>query len=222
MERRFVLFLVLSFGILIGYSWLMQRIYPPKPRDVAAEAGCRQTGRRQGKPATRRKPPTRRSRSPSQPPKAGRRQAGRQGRREAENAAPANQGQAAEPEPPEQWVTLGSADPNDPYRMLVTLTNKGAALVRVELNSPRYCDIDDRSGYLGHLVMDSLRPGKGCPVQVVGPGTPAAEAGLKPGDIITAVGGKPVDGQESLEAVLEQDEARQEDRDRNPSRRQDD
>ena len=44
-----------------------------------------------------------------------------------------------------------------PYRMLVTLTNKGAAVARIELNSPRYCDIDDRSGYLGHLVMDSRR-----------------------------------------------------------------
>ena len=101
----------------------------------------------------------------------------------AEKAAPAIQA-APEPAAPEQWVTLGSADDADPYRMLVTLTNKGAAVARIELSSPRYCDIDDRSGYLGHLVMDSTLHGDGCPVQVVGPGTPAAEAGLKPGDVI--------------------------------------
>ena len=77
--------------------------------------------------------------------------------------------------------------------MLVTLTNKGAALARIELNSPRYCDIDHRNGYLGHLVMEPRGPGKGCLVQVVGPGTPAAEAGLKPGDVIKSVDGKPVD-----------------------------
>ena len=62
---------------------------------------------------------------------------------------------APEPEVPEQWVTLGSADEHDPYRMLVTLTNRGAAVARIELSSPRYCDIDNRYGYLGHLVMDS-------------------------------------------------------------------
>jgi YidC/Oxa1 family membrane protein insertase len=118
----------------------------------------------------------------------------------AERPAPTIQ--PAEPELPEQWVTLGSADSADPYRMLVTLTNRGAAVARIELNSPRYCDIDNRSGYLGHLVMDPTVGGNGCPVQVVGPGTPAAEAGLKPGDRITAVGEKPVTDAASLAVAL--------------------
>ena len=39
-------------------------------------------------------------------------------------------------------------------------------------------------------------------MQVVGPGTPAAEAGLKPGDVIKAVDGKPVTDRQSLEDVL--------------------
>ena len=59
------------------------------------------------------------------------------------------------PKCPEQWVTLGSASDTGPYRMLVTLASRGAALARVELS--RYYDIDDRSGYLGHLTTD-LRP----------------------------------------------------------------
>ena len=58
-----------------------------------------------------------------------------------------------QPKEPERWLTLGSANPDDPYRMLVTLTNKGAAVTRIELSSPKYRDIDHRNGYLGHLVI---------------------------------------------------------------------
>ena len=41
MERRFVLFLVLSFAILIGYSSLMRRLNPPKPAPEAARQADR-------------------------------------------------------------------------------------------------------------------------------------------------------------------------------------
>ena len=68
--------------------------------------------------------------------------------------------------------------------MLVTLSSEGASLARLELSSDRYRDLEDRSGYLGHLVMDNSDKGPGCLVQVVGAGTPAAEAGVKPGDRI--------------------------------------
>ena len=37
--------------------------------------------------------------------------------------------------------------------MLVTFTNEGAAVRRVELSSPRYLDLHDRGGYLGHLEL---------------------------------------------------------------------
>ena len=90
--------------------------------------------------------------------------------------------------------------------MLVTLTSRGAAVARIELNSPLYCDIDHRNGYLGHLVVDAPAAGKGgngCLVQVVGPGTPAAVAGLKPGDFITKIGNESVVGPMSLETALE-------------------
>jgi hypothetical protein len=47
--------------------------------------------------------------------------------------------------------------------------------------------------------------GKGCPVQVVGPGTPAAEAKLKVGDVIQTVDGKAVWDDLSLRALLKKD-----------------
>ncbi len=121
----------------------------------------------------------------------------------------------AKPQPkvPEQWVTLGSADPDAPYRMSVTLTNKGAAIERIELSSPRYCDIDHRNGYLGHLVHGSAgRRERAAGLQVVGPGTPAAKAGLQPGDVIKSFNGKPVSRSCVVREAVGQDEAASEGR----------
>ncbi len=91
------------------------------------------------------------------------------------------------------FVTLGSLDPQSPYRMLVTLTNRGAALSRVELNEAAYIDNNDSTGYLGQIVADeslanqeTLAGLPGVAAQVVGVGTPAAKAGLKPGDRIVS------------------------------------
>ncbi len=190
MERRFVIFLVLAFGILLGYSWLMQRLNP-RPPQQPGNIAARQAVDKAKPPADDKK----------EPPKAAEKPSDEKAAAKPEKAAPAIR-TAAEPEVPEQWITLGSADHADPYRMLVTLSNKGAAVARIELSSPRYCDVDDRSGYLGHVAMDSAVQRNGCLVQVVGPGTPAAEAGLKPGDVITAVNETPVTGRKSLEAAL--------------------
>ena len=71
--------------------------------------------------------------------------------------------------------------------MLATVCSEGASLARLELSSERYRDLEDRSGYLGHLVMDNSDRGAGCLVQVVGAGTPAAAAGVKIGDRILEV-----------------------------------
>ncbi len=105
---------------------------------------------------------------------------------------------------PRQWIALGSVDPNltNPYRMLVTLSSEGASLVRLELSSPRYRDLEDRSGYLGHLVMDDTDHGPGCLVQVVGAGTPAALADVRLGDRIRKVGAIEIEGPVELEAAL--------------------
>ena len=90
-----------------------------------------------------------------------------------------------ETEPPLQWFTLGSADPDEtknPYRLLVTATNAGAAIVRVELASSRFRDLERRGGYMGHLGFQDAP--NGVQINVVGPGTPAADAGLLPGDVL--------------------------------------
>ena len=88
------------------------------------------------------------------------------------------------------WVTLGSMDSNSPYRMLVTLTNRGAAPSRIELNTNQYRDVQELSGYLGQIVADqnlAELSGDGVTVQVVGPGTPADKFGLKIDDKIVQV-----------------------------------
>ena len=104
----------------------------------------------------------------------------------AENAAAANaQPAPAVPEVPLKFVTLGSLDRDTGYRMLLTLTNQGAAVRRAELNSPRFLDLNDFSGYLGHLELEDTPAG--VKVRAVGAGTPADKAGLKVDDVITKV-----------------------------------
>lgn len=103
---------------------------------------------------------------------------------------------------PAQYLTLGSVNPESGYRLLVTLSSQGAAVERIELASPRYRDLTDRGGYLGHVAtagpseegqdtafqdtaFQDTEPG--VLVQVVGAGTPAAAAGLQPGDRILSI-----------------------------------
>jgi YidC/Oxa1 family membrane protein insertase len=184
MERRFLLFLAISFSILMAYNALMARLHPPPPRPGPADRAAPE--RRDVAEAEKPEKPDRPEEPPEEPlddPKEG---------------LPAIE----QPVVPLQWITLGSADARDPYRMLVTLTNRGAAVARIELSSPRYLDLDDRTGYLGHVSAEPSEGGKGCQVDVVGRGTPAARAGLQPGDLITQVGADRVVDPASLAAAL--------------------
>ncbi len=76
---------------------------------------------------------------------------------------------------PFQRVVLGSLDPTSPYQMVVFFSNRGAAIERIELNNPRYQDIDARDGYLGSLALTD-DPQGGCLIGAVAPGSPAALA----------------------------------------------
>jgi YidC/Oxa1 family membrane protein insertase len=92
-----------------------------------------------------------------------------------------------EQDAPRERRTLGSLDPQAASGMLVTLSSRGATIERIELSGGNFHDQDDRSGYLGHLAAESAA-GEGCRVGIVGPGTPAALAGLQAGDLIVRVG----------------------------------
>ncbi len=213
MERRFLLFIVLAFAILWLHVMLTApKQQPKKPAEVAAGEDGEEP--EDGENAQQNGQQLEPGREPD-PDEPG----------EEPGEEPQTQGEEGEvlveeqPDIPPQWLTLGSADPAAEYRMLVTLTNKGAAVMRTELNSPRYHDLEDRSGYIGHFVVDeaaideSLR-GKGCPVQVVGPGTPAGEAGLLPGDLIKALGREEtteeITGPKDFAEAMEKTKARRE------------
>ncbi len=199
----FVVILVLA---LVVYPWMMRKLFPPPPK--AAEAPVAQgqkgekaagekmaAGRVANDKAAGDKKPEKEKEKPGDQANAnsmdGKSKPG--AGKDAEAAAGPEKAQANRAAPPEkkiaeprQWVSLGSVDPNpnNPYRMLVTLSNEGASVARVEFSGERYRDLEDRSGYLGHLVMDNSDKGPGCLVQVVGAGTPAAAADVNPGDRI--------------------------------------
>jgi YidC/Oxa1 family membrane protein insertase len=197
MDKRFVLFLVISVFIVLAHTYVMNILYPPKPPVAAAKPGPQAAEKPAAKPEAK-KPEAKPEAKPA----------------ESKPAAKPAEVQPAGPEVPEQLLTLGSLDPNSPYRMLVTLTNRGAAVVRAELNDPKFRDIEDRSGYLGHLSLDGAlgidaATDAGYRVDVVGAGTPAAEAGLKPGDVILAVNGQAVRGARGFHQVLHKTKPRQ-------------
>ncbi len=184
MFERVLLFVTLSIGILLLQSYLMRNGQEPEKQD---------------------KPAAQAEQAADQPDD--------KGLVDNEDVAP-SEDEATDKVPdmveesddevdwPRQYVSLGSVDSAGPYRMLVTLTTKGAAVVRTELSNPKYPDIEKRSGYLGHVLVDSDPEATECVVQVVGAGTPAAAAGMKPGDVIMSVGGEPVKDHRSLELAL--------------------
>jgi len=205
-ERRFVIFLLLSFAVLSVNLYIMS-LNAPDPADKQAAAEKTKTektdkttaktgaqektgeekteGEKTGQP-----PEVAKTDNPAEPPK-----------NPAENAPPK---EAQPPAEPEQFVTLGSLGGDSSYRLLATLTNRGAAVRRIELASQRFLDLQDRSGYLGDLAAESVGRQGGARVRAVGQGTPAHEAGLKVGDVITQINGEPVNNARQLGDFLRQ------------------
>ena len=168
MERRFFAFIVMAVGVLMLFNFWQARNAPPQ-RKLAKPAGVEEKDNAAAPDLPAGEEP-----SAEEPP--------------ADAQAPADEPPAVEAEPAAelQYVTFGSVDPSSGYRMLVTATNAGAGVRRVELASPQFRDLHDRSGYLGHLeLVDD--PAGGALARIVGEGTPAYKSGLREGDVIIAI-----------------------------------
>ncbi|MAT71215.1 MAG: hypothetical protein CMJ58_17025 [Planctomycetaceae bacterium] len=190
MERRFVLFLTLSMLVLLANAWWSIRNLPKQPPvdpnaaaqvDEAAGAGDASAAGAENDADGQNADENGDDAQPGV---------------DADGGDDENKDQDAADLAPEdrqqlQYLTLGSVDPDSPYRMLVTFTNQGAGVRRIELASPRYLDLHDLQEKIGYLGQLELQPVKGgLQVGVVGTGTPAEQAGLQAGDIITAAGAK--------------------------------
>jgi YidC/Oxa1 family membrane protein insertase len=192
-DRRTIQFFVISLAIILASQVLQSWLFPRPPEPAGAQAGAQagnQVADQAGPPAGAAEP------------------AGPAAASSAEQAIPtlnaaaaADAGGIGEASPPAPRVrrTLGSLDPAA-ERMLVTFTSRGAAIERIELADEKFHDQDDRSGYLGHLAAEGVEGG--CRVGVVGPGTPAARAGLKVGDVIAKVDGTATPDADALREVL--------------------
>jgi YidC/Oxa1 family membrane protein insertase len=164
-RRDFIAFLMLSVAVMLLFNVLLP---PPQPDQPAAPGAAQKAGEGD---APERADAEQGNQLAEQPPVV---------------AAADELPQVAAADVATQFFTLGSLDPESGYRMLVTLSNTGASVRRAEMTSPRYRDQHDRSGYLGELELAPVDGG--LKVQVVGPGTPAAEAGIVVGDVIVGVG----------------------------------
>lgn len=160
-QRRLFLFLTLCFLLMMAFGPKPKPVDKPKDGEVAEQAAATDDG------------------EPTKSPLA----------EAAEEEPPATADAAPDPiteeEAPLEFVTLGSVSSGSDYRLGVTLTNAGAGVRRVELSSPQFRDLHDRSGYLGHLELTPDNGG-GLRVQAVVNGTPAAEADVQPGDRIVS------------------------------------
>ncbi|MCH2117105.1 MAG: YidC/Oxa1 family insertase periplasmic-domain containing protein [Pirellulales bacterium] len=197
-QRRFLSWVLLSFAILMFSQMLFPPPPPPEEPDAARQIAEKDQDAQGPKPLA----PAEQDK-PSATGAAG----------EAVPAGVVAGEMAKAIEVPLEFYTLGSVDPESGYRMLITLTNQGAAVERIELSSPRYRDLDFRSGYLGHIAptrfLAADQPGadsveSGVVVDIVGRGTPADKAGLKQGDRIVGIGGdQPIANRQQLSKALE-------------------
>ena len=186
MDRRYVIFLVLSLLIWTTYIGV-QFFAPPKPVAAVNEDDAEPAEEPADEKPAEEKPgdekPGDEAAAEPQPPQD----------------PPAADPAKAAAKTPRTLTQIGSLDPAGPYQMLLLFDSRGASLRRAELKG--FHNVEDLGGHLGHLELTAAKTG-GVVVGVVGRGTPASLArpadpavglGLKPGDVITLVDGKPAD-----------------------------
>lgn len=190
MERRLLTFIVASTAFFLVYAMLVQRFAPPPPEPIAQQEVAEPDG--QDAVAEAAAEPAAKD-SEDKPDEAAEQQAD----------APA----IVRPKTP-TCITLGSMDPTSGHYMLVTLNSTGGGVERIELTERdsdgefKYRRVDVRHGYLGYLAAENSLKADGVDVHVIGPGTPAALAGVEVGDVIVAVAGQPVASRADLQDAL--------------------
>jgi YidC/Oxa1 family membrane protein insertase len=205
MDRRLIMFFVVSFALMVGYTMLMQKFAPPAEKAPIAQAEKKggEAGKAEAEKKGEGKKPAEKENAEKPADQAAaekkENEPGENGEKKPEEKAAV---EAAEPVIPEECLMLGSVDPDSPYRMGVTVTNRGAAVMRIELSQTNFRDIDIRSGYLGHIITDPKGKVAGCPVQLIGAGSPAEKAGLKVGDVIVSAAGQDVKSIDDLKKIL--------------------
>ena len=107
----------------------------------------------------------------------------------------------------DEFVTMGSLNPDGLDRYLVTINKLGGTISRVELNVRdadgryTYRDLIWEGGYIGCL--DPVDTPDGVRVRTVGEGTPASVAGVMVGDLILSVDEEPITSADDFEDYLE-------------------
>ena len=192
MERRYALFIAISLAAVLSSQVLRNVLFPKPPEEPGAAQVEPATGDQPqqdepAEPGEAAAPPTQ-SLAADKPDSP------------AADTAAASESISAAASAPRQHFSLGSLDPAGQTGMLVTLSSRGGTVERVELAGEQFHDQDDRGAYIGHLAGDVVP--EGCRLGVVGPGTPAAAAGLQAGDVILRVGESNTPDPQSLVAVL--------------------
>ncbi|MCG8649521.1 MAG: YidC/Oxa1 family insertase periplasmic-domain containing protein, partial [Pirellulales bacterium] len=204
MERRLLTFIVVSTMFFFFYHSLKVMFGPP-PKPAAQKNADDQDNAPEADPGA----PAVDQADRAGPDQAGPDQTGQ------DQAGPDGAAEEPRPElpqvqrpPKQQWMTLGSMNPTAGYYMLITLTNLGGGVERIELterdqdNKLKYRRVDVRHGYLGYLAGETSTLVDGVTVNVVGPGTPADLAGIQVGDIIVAAAGEVITSREDMNQAL--------------------
>lgn len=115
---------------------------------------------------------------------------------------------------PGKVVTLGSMDPTKKFKMLVTLSTRGAGLIRAEMvdqkdnGALKYRALEHEGSYLGYLALTPVSGG--ARIMSVPPGSPASLATSTdtPGsilvdDVLTTLDDQPVESISGVQAILQ-------------------